>query len=81
MSEAYKELKLAFGSDDVDLDTKMNVLLTIYESNSNPEPAVYELIDELIEKYPDQAKRIRLREIFICKKVRVKSLWQRIKRL
>lgn len=68
MSEAYKELKLAFGSDDVDLDTKMNVLLTIYESNSNPEPAVYELIDELKEKYPDQAKPYSIKGDFYLQK-------------
>lgn len=54
--EAYKELKLAFESDDVDIDAKMKILINIQEVSYKVDPEVYELVDIMVAKYPTEAK-------------------------
>ena len=54
--KSYKELKLAFLGEGVDLDTKMKILMSIQESSFKIDPEVYELVDILVDTYPSEAK-------------------------
>jgi tetratricopeptide (TPR) repeat protein len=56
MKDAYRELKAAFLSDDVDIDTKMKILISFQEMNYKIEPEIYELVDIMVTKYPTEAK-------------------------
>ncbi|MCH2229782.1 MAG: tetratricopeptide repeat protein [Crocinitomicaceae bacterium] len=53
---SFQELKLAFESSDVDLDTKMKILINIHESSFKIDPEVYGLVDILVQSYPEEAK-------------------------
>ncbi len=59
--EAYKELKLAFEADDVDIDAKMKILINIQETSFKVDPEVYELVDIMVAKYPTEAKAHSIR--------------------
>ncbi len=67
MSDAYKELKEAFPLLDVDLDTKMQVLINIHDSQDKIDPEALELVDLLISTYPDQAKPYSIKGDFLLK--------------
>ncbi len=54
--KSYAALKKAFLGEGVNLDTKMNVLLSIQESSFKIDPQVYELVDILVDSYPNDAK-------------------------
>jgi tetratricopeptide (TPR) repeat protein len=54
--KSYRELKLAFLGEGVDLDTKMKILMSIQESSFKIDPEVYELVDILVDTYPTEAK-------------------------
>lgn len=54
--EAYEELKIAFASQDVDVDTKMRILITVHESSFKIDPEVFELAEMMVEQYPNDAK-------------------------
>lgn len=54
--KAYESLKMAFQSDDVDIDTKMGILIKIHETAREIDKEVYELVDIMLEKYPNDAK-------------------------
>jgi tetratricopeptide (TPR) repeat protein len=56
---AYEELQQAFKSPDLEIDSKINVLLNYYaETEENPEllGKAYTLCEILIEHHPDEAK-------------------------
>lgn len=59
--KAYDELKIAFSCDDVDLDTKMKILINIHEASFKIDPEVYELVEILVAQYPEQAKAHSIR--------------------
>jgi tetratricopeptide (TPR) repeat protein len=54
--EAYPYFRAAFMGDGVDIDTKMDVLLTFYKQQITIEPEVLELADLMIMQHPDDAK-------------------------
>ena len=54
--KSFDELTLAFKSSDVDLDTKMKILINIHESSFKIDPEVYGLVDILVDSYPTEAK-------------------------
>ena len=54
--KSFEELRLAFQSDDVGLDTKMKILINIHDSSFKIEPEVYVLVNLLVESYPTEAK-------------------------
>lgn len=56
MKEALNELKKAFRSEEVDLDTKMKILISFQELNYKIEPEMYELVDIMVSMYPFEAK-------------------------
>lgn len=65
--EAYKELFEAFPSEDVNLDTKMQVLIGIHDANESVDPEALQLVDLLIKTYPDQAKPYSIKGDFMLK--------------
>lgn len=65
--KAYQELREAFPSDDVDLDTKMQVLISIHESSSTVDKEAMELVDILVMKYPNEAKVYSIKADFLLK--------------
>lgn len=54
--EYYDELKKGFICDDVDIDTKMKVLIDILEEGSKLTPDAFELVDILVKQYPTDSK-------------------------
>ncbi len=56
MKMAYEQLTLAFMSPDIDLDTKMKILISIHESSTFIDPEVYALVDLVVAQYPNEAK-------------------------
>ncbi|MDR0801591.1 tetratricopeptide repeat protein [Fluviicola sp.] len=54
--EAYTYFKAAFQGTDIDLDTKMSLILEIYEKQVVVDKELLELADLLIRNYPDNAK-------------------------
>lgn len=54
--EAYKYFKAAFMGEGVDVDMKMDVLLTFLDQQFRIDPEVFELADLMIAKHPDDAK-------------------------
>lgn len=55
-AKMYESLRMAFRSDDVDIDAKMEILIKIHESGREIDKEVYELVDILLEKHPNEAK-------------------------
>lgn len=68
MDDAYRELREAFPLLDVDLDTKMQVLINIHDSQDKIDPNALSLVDLLIQTYPDQAKPYSIKGDFLLKK-------------
>lgn len=54
--EAYEELRVAFASSDIDIDTKMKILIGIQESTYKVDPEVFEIAKMMVEMYPTEAK-------------------------
>lgn len=57
--KSYEELKLAFTNSNVDIDTKVSVLLSYYsltEKYDSFKNQAYELCKLLVKTYPDEAK-------------------------
>ncbi|HIP31690.1 MAG TPA: tetratricopeptide repeat protein [Crocinitomicaceae bacterium] len=67
MTKAYEQLELAFHSSDIDLDTKMKILITILESSSKIDEPVYKLVDELIQVHPTEAKAHSIRGDYLLR--------------
>lgn len=55
-AQAYPYFKAAFNGEGVDIDTKMDVLLSFYEQQTTIEPEVFELSDLMVIKHPGDAK-------------------------
>lgn len=54
--EAYTELALAFKGEGVEVDTKMQVLLSLLEASFKVEPEVLELVHLMVAAHPEDAK-------------------------
>lgn len=57
--KSFNELKLAFSNPDLDIDTKVKILLSYYtltEKSDELKSQAYTLIDSLIKTHPDEAK-------------------------
>jgi tetratricopeptide (TPR) repeat protein len=54
--DEFQQLKAAFACEDVDLDTKMKILIGIYDKASKIDQEVYDLVDALVAQYPTEAK-------------------------
>lgn len=67
-AQSYQELKLAFQSSDVDIDTKMHILIKIHESMYKIAPEIYEIVDILLEQYPEEAKAHSIKGDYMLRK-------------
>lgn len=56
LDKAYKSLQLAMASEDLDIDTKMNILISIQESNPEIPEEMFPIIDSFVEANGDNAK-------------------------
>lgn len=54
--KAFESLRKAFESDDVDIDTKMGILIKIHDTPGKIDPEIYKLVDLMVKKYPGEAK-------------------------
>jgi tetratricopeptide (TPR) repeat protein len=74
--EFYKELKKAFKSDDLDIDSKIKILLSYYnitEQNTKLLPQAYELCTILVTQYPDEPKSHSMYADFLCRDKKYKE--------
>lgn len=55
-ASSYIALKKAFVCDDIKIDQKMKILLSMYDSQPKLDPEMFELIAVLSNKYPEEAK-------------------------
>jgi len=59
MDKSFNELKLSFSNQNLDVDTKVKILLSYYtltEKSDDLKSQAYTLIDSLIKTHPDEAK-------------------------
>lgn len=67
-AKAYESLRLAFLSEDIDLDTKMKILIRILENSYTIDPEVYGLVDLVVSMHPNEAKSHSIRGDFMIRK-------------
>lgn len=65
--KAYDELKFAFRSLDVDIDTKMKILINIHESSYKIDEDAYELVDIMVNVHPNEAKSHSIRGDYLLR--------------
>jgi tetratricopeptide (TPR) repeat protein len=63
--ESFEELKKGFNCEDVDIDTKMKILINIHETGAKLNPEVNELIDIMIKQYPTDSKAYSIQGDFL----------------
>ncbi len=66
-TKSYRELKIAFSCNDVDIDSKLKILIDIHSSPQPIDDEVYELINELIVKHPTEAKSYSIQGDFLLR--------------
>lgn len=64
---SYAALKKAFESEEIPIDKKMKILISMYDSQSKLDPEMFELADALMIKYPENAKVYAIRGDFFMK--------------
>ncbi len=65
--EYFDELKKGFICDDVDIDTKMKILISILEEGAKISPEGFELLDLLVNKYPNDSKAYSIQGDYFVK--------------
>lgn len=72
-AKAYHETLLAFGSRNLDIDTKMKVLLKYFQNSDNDslvKQHTYELLDTLVAVHPNEPKALAMKADFLNKEGR-----------
>jgi pentatricopeptide repeat protein len=64
---AYAELKKAFVCEDVTIDNKMQILITILENSFKTDPEVLELVEMVVASHPEEAKAHSIRGDYMLK--------------
>lgn len=64
---SYGALKKAFESPEIPLDTKIKIVLSMYETQFKLDPEMLELSDILVDKYPVDAKVYAVKGDFLLK--------------
>lgn len=72
-TQSYSELKKAFVCDDVPLDTKIKVILSMFELQFKLDPEMYDLINLLVDKNPNDARVYTVRGDFYLKEQKNKE--------
>ena len=68
MEKSYTELKLAYQSDDVDLETKISILSNVNKESQTIDPEIYEIVDILVNKYPAEGSVYTTQGDFLLRK-------------
>jgi len=55
MEKTYDELRAAFRSPKLDVDTKAKIMISVHESEFSIDPEMYELLDILLEVHPEES--------------------------
>ncbi|MES2588701.1 MAG: tetratricopeptide repeat protein [Bacteroidota bacterium] len=71
--KSYQELIKAFACDDVVLDMKVKILLSMFESQFKLDPEMMELANILVNKYPNDARVFTVRGDFNLKEQKEKE--------
>lgn len=74
--QSFKELKLAFESPELDIDTKVKILLSYFTITENAEELkgqAYELLDILIRIHPKEAKAYSIQGDFLSRDKKLKE--------
>jgi tetratricopeptide (TPR) repeat protein len=66
-ADYYTELFRAFACEDVDLDSKMKILIDIHENNSKLTKDDFQLADILVAQYPNDSKSFSIQGDFYLK--------------
>nr|WP_294861694.1 tetratricopeptide repeat protein [uncultured Fluviicola sp.] len=66
-TEAYKYFNAAFQGTTIDIDTKMSILLEMYEKQVLVDRELIELADLLIQNYPNDAKGYSVKGDFLLR--------------
>lgn len=69
----YSELKKGFVCNDVDIDTKMKILINIHEDPAKLPEEAFELIDIMIEQYPKDSKAYSIQGDYFLKSEKEKE--------
>jgi tetratricopeptide (TPR) repeat protein len=69
-AKSYEELLKAFVCDDVVLDTKVKILLSMFENQYNLDKEMFQLADILVDKYPNDARVYTVRGDFYLKQLK-----------
>lgn len=64
---SYESLKKAFASEEIDIDKKMSILLSMYDTQPKLDPEMFELVDVLVAAYPDNSKVYAIQGDFYLK--------------
>lgn len=74
--KSFEYLKKAFANKDLEVDTKMQILLSYYtisESNNDVKKKAYELVNILIQTHPKNAKGYTIHADFLYRDKKVKE--------
>lgn len=63
----YKYLKLAFANKEVELDTKIKMLIYLHDNQAKVDSNVFELLNSLEKNYPESAKVYAIKGDFMLK--------------
>lgn len=66
--ESLAELLIAVRSSDVEIDSKMNVLIAVHDQYPGVSSEVMEIVDELVKQHPTDAKSWSMKGDFMLKK-------------
>lgn len=72
-ADSYIELKKAFICEDVNLDTKLKILISMFDIQFKIDPEMYELINLLVDKNPIDARVYTVRGDFYLKEQKNKE--------
>ncbi len=67
-TDAFKEYKAAFQSEDIDVDTKMSLLISLQETALAKAPETLELIELMVLAHPNDAKSYSIKGDYLMAK-------------
>lgn len=68
IKDAFKEYKAAFLCEDVDVDTKMSLLIALQETPQSQSPETFELIEMMMLAHPNDAKPYSVKGDYLVEK-------------
>lgn len=66
--KAYEYFKQAYAGTDVDIDTKMSIIIDLLQKQVNPDQELLEMADLMIQYYPNNAKAYSIKGDLLLQK-------------